>query len=250
MKRLQHNQPMLLTAKWKTAGLSFSLLLGLLFSGNAQAQADSIIMVQGTIYDAETRMPVVARITYQSLPYGSRVGVVNNSTYSFPLFLNERYSLVVEASGFNSAKYLIDPAEAAGQLVLKKDIELTKGSGSGSELQQGNVVILKSLIFGVAKAKIEPESYPELDMIVNMMMENKGMVIQLEGHTDYLGDPAKNMKLSQQRVEAVRDYLVKGGVQKNRIKLKAFGGTMPLSRDNTPEGHRMNRRVELRILKS
>lgn len=76
------------------------------------------------------------------------------------------------------------------------------------------------------------------------------MVIQLEGHTDYLGDPAKNMKLSEQRVEAVRSYLVSKGIHKNRIKLKAFGGTMPLSRDNTPEGHRLNRRVEMRILKN
>lgn len=76
------------------------------------------------------------------------------------------------------------------------------------------------------------------------------MVIQLEGHTDYLGDPAKNLKLSQQRVDAVKGYLVSKGVNKNRIKTKAFGGTMPLSRDNTPEAHRMNRRVELRILQN
>jgi outer membrane protein OmpA-like peptidoglycan-associated protein len=102
----------------------------------------------------------------------------------------------------------------------------------------------------VAKSKIDPESYPELDMVVAMMNDNKNMVVQLEGHTDYLGDPAKNQKLSEQRVEAVRDYLVSKGIKKGRIKLKAFGGSMPLSRDNTPEGHRLNRRVEMRILKT
>ena len=76
------------------------------------------------------------------------------------------------------------------------------------------------------------------------------MVIQLEGHTDYQGDPKENMKLSQMRVDAVKSYLSSKGVSKGRVKTKAFGGTMPLSRDNTPEAHRLNRRVELRILEN
>jgi OmpA-OmpF porin, OOP family len=76
------------------------------------------------------------------------------------------------------------------------------------------------------------------------------MVIQLEGHTDYVGDAKENMRLSQARVDAVKDHLVDLGIAKNRIKTKAFGGTVPLSREDTPEGHRMNRRVELRILEN
>lgn len=222
----------------------------LLAYGMVNAQYDSIVMIQGKVYSADTREPVVARITYQSVPYGSRVGVVNNSNFAFPLFRNERYSMVVEANGYAPAKYLLDPAEAAGQNIWSKDIELQKGTVASNLPEEGRVLRLDNLIFEVAKARIEPESYPELDVIAGMMKENKNMVVQLEGHTDYLGDPNKNLKLSQQRVEAVRDYLVSKGVQKNRIKLKAFGGTMPLSRDNTPEGHRMNRRVEMRILKS
>ena len=52
------------------------------------------------------------------------------------------------------------------------------------------------------------------------------------------------------RVESVKDYLTSHGINKTRVKTKAFGGTMPLSRDNTPEAHRLNRRVELRILEN
>jgi outer membrane protein OmpA-like peptidoglycan-associated protein len=83
-----------------------------------------------------------------------------------------------------------------------------------------------------------------------MMKENESMVIQLEGHTDYQGNPKENMKLSKDRVESVKQYITSQGIPKTRIKTKAFGGTMPLSRDNTPEGHRLNRRVELRILEN
>ncbi len=214
------------------------------------SQADSLIVAEGKVYNAETKEPVVARITYQSLPYGNRVGIVNNSTFSFPLFDQERYSVVVEATGYSTVKYMLDPAEANAQNRVVRDIELYHSTGDPSRFEAGKVLRLDNLIFEVAKSKIDPDSYPELDLVVNMMTENKSMVIQLEGHTDYLGDPTKNMKLSEQRVESVKGYLVSKGVHKNRIKLKAFGGTMPLSRDNTPEGHRLNRRVELRILKN
>lgn len=213
-----------------------------------KAQSDSLIVVEGRVLNADTKEPVVARITYQNLPYGNRMGVINNSAFSFPLFDGERYSITVEASGYASAKYMLDPAEANAEKRIIKDIELHHTTGTTKKHSAGYVMRLDNLIFEVAKSKIDPDSYAELDLLVKMMNEHKSMVIQLEGHTDYLGDPGKNMKLSQQRVDAVRDYLVGKGIHKNRIKLKAFGGTMPLSRDNTPEGHRLNRRVEVRIL--
>jgi OmpA-OmpF porin, OOP family len=222
----------------------------ILYSLAAWSQADSLVVAQGNIYNAETREPVEARITYQSLPYGNRMGVLNGRSFSFPLFDRERYSITVEAPGYASVKYMLDPAEANDNKIIK-DIELHHTTGDPSrKLAVGKVLRLDNLIFEVAKSKIDPDSYDELDLVVAMMKENKSMVIQLEGHTDYLGDPSKNMKLSEQRVESVRNYLVSRGIHKNRIKVKAFGGTMPLSRDNTPEGHRLNRRVELRILQN
>lgn len=220
-------------------------------SGGVFSQdADSVITAEGRILNAETKELVSARITYQSLPYGNKVGVINNSNFSFPMFDRERYSIIVEAPGFAPAKYMLDPAEATGYKLIK-DIELVHGSSMAKKKHEiGQVLRLENLIFQIAKSKIEPDSYPELDIVVNMMKENPKMVIQLEGHTDYLGDPAKNLKLSEQRVEAVKAYLTGKKIQKGRIKTKAFGGTQPLSKDDTPEAHRMNRRVELRVLQN
>ena len=67
---------------------------------------DSLIYAQGNVTNAITKEPIVAKITYQSLPYGNRLGFVNSSNYSFPMFDNEKYSIVVEAPGFTTAKYL------------------------------------------------------------------------------------------------------------------------------------------------
>src|SRR5690242_14245638 len=90
-----------------------SCVFGVLYS-TAQT-TDSLVTAQGRIINAETKEPLTAKITYQSLPYGNKVGVINNSTYSFPMFDQERYSIIVEAPGFVTAKYMLDPKEAAEQ---------------------------------------------------------------------------------------------------------------------------------------
>lgn len=224
-----------------------SLLLLIATSAYCQAE-DSLIYAVGKIVNAETKEPITAKVTYQSLPYGSKVGTLNSNAYSFPMFDNERYSIVVEAPGFFPAKYMLDPAEANTEKKVVKDIELAVGEIKKHTV--GHVIRLDNVIFPVGRSKISEESYSELSLVVDMMKENKSMVIQLEGHTDYQGNAKENLKLSKDRVESVKQYITSQGISKTRIKTKAFGGTMPISRDNTPEGHRLNRRVELRILEN
>jgi outer membrane protein OmpA-like peptidoglycan-associated protein len=225
----------------------YASLVTLFCSLTASGQySDTLIVAEGRIVNAATKEPVEARIQYQSLPYGNRIGTLNNSIYSFPMFDNERYAIVVEADGYLPAKYMLDPAEAndSGRVVM--NIELTAGNHSAHTA--GQVLRLNNLIFQMSKSKISPESYGELEVVLKMMKDNNKMVIQLEGHTDYLGNSRDNMKLSKDRVDAVKKFLTSRGIPSARIKTKAFGGSMPISRDETPEGHSLNRRVELRIL--
>jgi OmpA-OmpF porin, OOP family len=227
----------------------FNLLLLILFAtlhSYAQSQ-DSLIVAVGKIINGATKEPVQARISYQSLPYGNRIGILNNSNYSIPMFDKERYAIVVEAKGFLPAKYMLDPAEADATGRIVKDIELVAGDPVNHHAA-GEVLRLNNLIFEMGKSKISPDSYGELDLVLKMMRENEKMIIQLEGHTDYLGSAKDNMKLSKDRVDAVKKYLQSNGIASTRIKTKAFGGTMPISHDETPEAHSLNRRVELRVL--
>ena len=216
-----------------------------------QSAPDSVLIyVEGKILNAQTKELVSARITYHSLPYGNQLGVIHNNTYSFPLVGGDKYSITVEATGFITAKYLIDPAEAGASKKIVKDIELASGVTKSNTHTVGHVMRLNNLIFELGKSKISYESYSELDLVVDMMNANKKMVIQLEGHTDYQGDAKENLKLSQLRVNSVKSYIVSKGINKIRIRTKAFGGAVPLSTDDTPEAHALNRRVELRILQN
>jgi OmpA-OmpF porin, OOP family len=74
------------------------------FFSSTYAQIDSLIYAEGRVINAATKELVTAKITYESLPYGNKIGVLNNSMYSFPMFDNERYEIVVEAPGFKPQK--------------------------------------------------------------------------------------------------------------------------------------------------
>lgn len=221
----------------------------------ARAQEDSLIYAVGKVTNHTTKELVDARISYQSEPYRNIVGVLNGSEFSFPLYGNTKYSITVEAPGFAPSKYLLDPANASADRKVVQNVELgvppPKAEHATTTAHHvGKVMRLDALIFQLRSAVIAPESYPELNTVADMLQSNPAMVIQLEGHTDTRGDKDLNLKLSQQRVESVRSYLVRRGVAKDRIKVKAFGGTMPLSKENTEEAHKLNRRVEVRIIEN
>jgi OOP family OmpA-OmpF porin len=202
---------------------------------------DSDMLASGKVIDARTNKGVRANIHYSSIPTGSIYGDFYDSTFSFQIFGTARYQVTAEAEGYTSKTLILDPKEMNADSVLVGDIRLTP---------KGDAIRLTHLIFSQGKAEIDPSSFGELDGIAMMMQENTNMVIQLEGHTDAVGSSDGNLKLSQERVEAVKKYLIKKGVSKNRIKTKAFGGSRPLRNEMTPEARTLNRRVEMRILKT
>lgn len=214
---------------------------------------DSLIYAVGTISNHNTKEIVSAKISYQSLPYGNIVGVLSGSEFSIPLYGNEKYSITVEAPGFAPAKYMLDPASAVnGKVTQNVELGLPTAAAAAAPTAHhvGKVMRLDALIFHQRSAVISPESYAELNTVADMLHQNPNMVIQLEGHTDTRGDKSLNLKLSEDRVESVRNYLVRRGVSKGRIKLKAYGGSQPLSTENTEEAHKLNRRVEVRIIEN
>ena len=82
-----------------------------------------------------------------------------------------------------------------------------------------------------------------------MLKENPTMEIELEGHTDNQGDADLNQKLSEDRVLAVKDYLVNKGIDKSRIMGRGWGGEKPIASNDSELTRRLNRRVEFKILR-
>ncbi|MBL3657820.1 OmpA family protein [Fulvivirga sediminis] len=209
------------------------------YAQSQNLQAD-VTQVRGTVINANTKEPLQAHIRYESVPYGNRIGVLSGDTFAFNMENQKDYQLEVSADGYIPFVTTLKIAEADSGSI-KKVIELLP---KGTE----RVMKLEKLIFGLGDDDITDASYEELNQLANMLLTNPEVIIQLEGHTDFRGNPKQNMKLSQRRVEAVKDYLIDKGISKKRIKTKAFGGTNPLSREDDDASRTNNRRVEVRIM--
>ena len=204
------------------------------------SHAQDEILAQGKITDSRTSKGIKANVRYSSIPTGSIFGRFSDSTFSFPIFGTAKYQITAEAKGYNPRTVIVDPKDIGANNMVRRDIILTPS---------GETMRLNNLIFPQGKAVIDPKSFEELDEVAQMMKENSKMIIQLEGHTDNQGSSKANLKLSEDRVEAVKKYLASKGIAKDRIKTKALGGSQPLSNEMTQEARALNRRVEMRVLK-
>lgn len=99
--------------------------------------------------------------------------------------------------------------------------------------------------FPTGGAVLSAEAKKDLDKVAKIMQEQPKILLDLRGHADNTGAPAANLRLSRQRAEAVKDYLVKQGIASWRITSAYYGDTQPAASNATPEGRRKNRRVEL-----
>jgi OOP family OmpA-OmpF porin len=109
-----------------------------------------------------------------------------------------------------------------------------------------SLTVRLEVYFDTNSDQIKPESYPDLDRVVEFMTRTvpsaSGVV---EGHTDSVGDDAYNLKLSQRRADAVRKYLVDKGVPSSRLEARGFGEAQPVADNKTADGRAQNRRVVL-----
>jgi len=107
---------------------------------------------------------------------------------------------------------------------------------------------LENIYFDTGKATLKPESTGTLENMSELMLNKKTMIIEISGHTDNVGKDDYNMKLSQDRANAVKDYLVSKGVESERVKTVGFGPTMPIASNDTEEGRQKNRRISVKIV--
>ena len=108
---------------------------------------------------------------------------------------------------------------------------------------------MPSIIFAQGKAGLLAPSYAELNRLAIALQASPATEVRLEGHTDNVGPADKNQQLSEDRVAEVKRYLVGRGVAESRITTVGFGGSKPKYGNDREETRRLNRRVELVIVK-
>jgi len=130
--------------------------------------------------------------------------------------------------------------------IIFKNVRIASGGNMnmvGKKFTESKIVT-HGINFDIDKALIRPESMGTLNMIVQVMKDNPDIKFEIDGHTDNSGSAPHNLALSQQRADAVKDQLVKMGIDASRLSTKGLGDSKPVSDNNSLEGKANNRRVE------
>ena len=166
----------------------------------------------------------------------------NGGTMSAKATVNGRTIWVqveVNNAGEIYTLHVIDEEAMAQQLELNADL-------MAAELAKTGKVTLRSIQFDTGKATLKPESSSMLDQVVALLKQDQSLKLEVQGHTDNVGAAAANLKLSQDRAAAVKDYLVTaGGIAAARLTTAGLGDTKPVAPNTTDDGRAQNRRVEL-----
>ncbi len=201
---------------------------------------DSLVSVYGKVTNAKTSEPISAKLTFSGVTINQSI-YASLSGYRIDVNSTDQFKIQVEAEGFISTLEELD-INTIEMKTLEMNFKL-------EPVSVGAKVNLKSVLFEQGSTNLLTGSYQELDLVVTFLNANPSVRIELLGHTDNRGVHSHNVKLSQARVDRVKEYMVSKGISSRRIKGKGYGGTQPIADNSNEETRMLNRRVEFRITK-
>jgi outer membrane protein OmpA-like peptidoglycan-associated protein len=204
-----------------------------------------------TVVDKE-KGPIRGIVILMTAPDGTRYSTepTNAEGYAEVLVPNgQKYELVYLALGRKDVASSVTVTDEPNQNIRltlrykRYDPPPRKVAPSGSPAPEPGFV-LENVNFDSGKATIRPESFPQLDGVVEYMTYKPSSKIEISGHTDNVGNPKTNKALSEKRAQACRDYLISKGIDGSRVTAVGYGDQWPIETNDTEEGRQKNRRIE------
>ena len=169
--------------------------------------------------------------------------------YADKLSFEERWNVIHYIRSLQKPDYAIsDDGEVAAAKTTVANFDLAAAEAMlKAGKAKGQTLTLDNLKFKTGSAEIDMAASKDLEDLFKILAEDPKMTISLSGHTDNVGDAAKNMALSQARAEAVIKFLTTKGIAASRLAGKGYGDTKPVGDNKTAEGKALNRRTDVTI---
>lgn len=210
-----------------------------------EARPLPVSYIRGKVTDRTNGQPVEADVEL----YDLTTDKLATGAYSDPktgeflvcLPSGRSYALNAGAEGYLFFSENYDIAASAPKEPITLNVPL-------SPLTAGSTIALRNIFFNTASYELLPTSNAELEKLVKLLKANATLRIELGGHTDNVGADVANLTLSDQRAQAVRDFVIAQGIDAARITAKGYGETKPTATNDTEEGRAQNRRTEVTVL--
>lgn len=231
-----------LKAKW-FIGVVYTILSSTIVSAQTSLKAtkDSCL-VEATITDINNKPIILADLIITTKPQGDIIKTKTNRKGVAYFLIPKKGRLTYEFKiDYRGDKHVFDRKFKIPQDEGEYDLTAVLR-------YEPKHVVLAEAQFETNRSMLLPTSHRELQDVVLMMNQKPSMQIEVLGHTDSIGDIQKNIQLSIDRANAVKDFLVKEGISSDRIKTSGHGPKIPIGDNATPEGRQMNRRIEVKIV--
>ena len=159
--------------------------------------------------------------------------------------LGKNYGYYIEKEGYFPLSNNVNVKKANKPISITENIQLITYK---QMIDEGVPVRLNNLFFNSGKSDLLPSSVPELKRVAKII-QKENLKVEISGHTDNVGDTKMNQKLSEDRANSVKVFLISEGVAENLLTTIGFGESKPVESNNTTRGKSKNRRVELRFIK-
>jgi outer membrane protein OmpA-like peptidoglycan-associated protein len=207
------------------------------------AQANKTFYFKGIITDAKTNKAIPGLVRLANPKDSTKFMLINvDSSGLFVLSIPQFDSLGIQV---NSPQH-----EYASMLLSKDSLNQMTGTTQYfnlSPIQNKFTKDFKNVFFEINAAQLKVSSNIELDALVNYLASSPNATILIEGHTDNTGSELANINLSEKRANAIAQYLIFKGIDKNRIAAKGYGSSKPIADNNTVNGRAQNRRSSFTI---
>ncbi len=204
-----------------------------------EAQPGANITLTGSLLNQETGEPFKGIVSIIDLDNGIEVApkfLRPDGTFEFQLINNNNYLLIIQGEEFFRIEELF---------FLEEDMQLNRFTEPISSKLK-----FSSLEFEEGKAELTTPMYGDLDKLSDFLLDNPDFKLRISGHTDSDGREDFNLKLSQERADIIKEYLVYfGNIEDSRIDAKGFGSSKPIVNEESEEDKSLNRRVEFEIYK-
>ena len=203
------------------------------------------IYVNGSVLDKNTNDPVPSEVVFEDMETGKVIRRVpakgDYAYYEAILPMDRKVAFYAVAENYLSENQNINTGDYEMEQTISQDLYLVP-------FEVGESLRLNNIFFDFAKASLRPESHAELNRILPYFQQFPNLQIELAGHTDAIGSDEANQRLSEDRANSVRSYLLSQGVPAEQIVARGYGEKQPVATNDTDEGRQKNRRVEFVIL--
>ena len=201
------------------------------------------LWVKGKVFDKKTNAGLPSAVELTDLKNGnliSKIQTDEDGNYLVTLPVGKNYAFNVNRKGylFYSDNFSLAKNNPDSDFIVNIPLQ---------PIEKGATIVLKNIFFETGKFDLKNESKSELDKLVTLLNDNPNLKIQIDGHTDNVGQEKDNQLLSTNRAKSVVGYLLGKAINPQRLTYKGFGSAKPVADNGSEQSRALNRRTELSI---